>query len=66
MKEDIPTTCYLFPVFLPYEYLPSVQGSLLRAICSKCSSFPVPPLVDQSHPVLAATAWPKVFTASVY
>ena len=55
MKEDIPTTCYLFPVFLPYEYPPSVQGSLLRAICSKCLSFPVPP-----------TAWPKVFVAYVY
>lgn len=60
MKEETLTSCYLSPVLLPFECIPSVQCSLLLAICSKCVSFLVTTRIDQFHSVLAATGWAEV------
>lgn len=60
MKEEILTSCYLSPVLLPFECIPSVQRSLLLAIYSKCSSFLVTTCIDQFHSVIAATGWSEV------
>ena len=69
MKEEILTSYYLSPIFLPFECIHSVQGSLLLAVCSKCLSFLVYwsiPLFLSNYRLVRGYSWLMLVTGKKF